>query len=260
MRGVIMAGGSGSRLAPLTKAVNKQLLPIFDKPLIYYPLSTLMLAGIREFMLISSPNEISNFQGLFRSGEQFGISIEYGVQENPKGIAQGLLIAEKFVTGHKVGFILGDNLFHGHGLGRQLCEHNNVTGAQIFAYSVADPRSYGVVEIDNYGKVVGIEEKPETPKSNLAITGLYFYDEEVVSIARSLKPSARGELEITDVNRIYFERDELKVSVLSRGTAWLDTGTFEGLHDASSYIRIIQERQNASIGNPFDVAVAQGWI
>jgi glucose-1-phosphate thymidylyltransferase len=260
MRGLIMAGGSGSRLAPLTKTVNKQLLPVFDKPLIYYPLSTLMLAGVREFMLISSPNEIDNFQKLFGNGEQFGISIVYGVQAEPKGIAQGFLVAEEFITGHKVGFILGDNLFHGHGLGRQLAEHNNINGAQIFAYSVADSRSYGVVEINESGKVLGIEEKPLNPKSNLAITGLYFYDEEVVSIAKSLKPSARGELEITDVNKAYLERDQLSVSILSRGTAWLDTGTFEGLHDASSYIKIVQERQNASIGNPYDVAKAQGWI
>ena len=255
-----MAGGSGSRLAPLTKTVNKQLLPIFDKPLIYYPLSTLMLAGVREFMLISSPSEIVNFQKLFGNGEQFGISIEYGAQAEPKGIAQGLIVAEKFITGQKVGFILGDNLFHGHGLGRQLAEHNQITGAQIFAYQVADPTSYGVVEIDKSGKVIGIEEKPQIPKSNLAVTGLYFYDEDVVSIAKSLKPSARGELEITDVNRVYLERDQLNVSILSRGTAWLDTGTFEGLHDASSYIKIVQERQNASIGNPYDVAKTQGWI
>lgn len=255
-----MAGGSGSRLAPLTRTVNKQLLPIFDKPLIYYPLSTLMLSGIREFMLISSPSEIENFQRLLGSGDEFGISIQYGIQAEPKGIAQGLLVAEKFITGHKVGFILGDNLFHGHGLGRQLAEHNNVKGAQIFAHAVADPRSYGVVEIDELGKVIGIEEKPLEPRSNLAVTGLYFYDEEVVSIAKSLKPSARDELEITDVNRIYLERDQLHVSVLSRGTAWLDTGTFDGLHDASSYIKIVQERQNASIGNPYDVAKTQGWI
>jgi glucose-1-phosphate thymidylyltransferase len=255
-----MAGGSGSRLAPLTKTVNKQLLPIFDKPLIYYPLSTLMLAGIREFMLISTPNEISSFQKLFGSGEQFGISIEYGVQKEPKGIAQGLLVAEKFIANQKVGFILGDNLFHGHGLGRQLAQHNQIDGAQIFAYQVADPKNFGVVEIDNGGHVVGIEEKPKNPKSNLAVTGLYFYDDEVVSIAKSLKPSARGELEITDVNRVYLERGQLHVSILSRGTAWLDTGTFEGLHDASSYIKIVQERQNASIGNPYDVAKTQGWI
>ena len=255
-----MAGGSGSRLTPLTKTVNKQLLPVFDKPLIYYPLSTLMLAGIREFILISSPSEIVNFQKLFGNGEQFGISIEYGVQAEPKGIAQGLLIAEKFIAGQKVGFILGDNLFHGHGLGRQLAQNDEINGAQIFAYQVANPTNYGVIEIDESGLVIGIEEKPQIPKSNLAVTGLYFYDEEVVSIAKSLKPSARGELEITDVNRIYLERDQLSVSILSRGTAWLDTGTFEGLHDASSYIKIVQERQNASIGDPYDVAKTQGWI
>lgn len=255
-----MAGGSGSRLSPITRVVNKQLLPIFDKPLIYYPLSTLMLAGIREFMLISNENEISNFQKLLGSGDQFGISIEYCTQDTPKGIAEGLILAEDFITGHKIGFILGDNLFHGHGLGRQLSQHNNVLGAHIFAYHVRDPENYGVINFDEFKKVIDIEEKPKNPKSNLAVTGLYFYDEKVCEIAKSLKPSPRGELEITDVNRIYLERDELKVSVLSRGTAWLDTGTFEGLHDASSYIKIIQERQNASIGNPFDVAVAQGWI
>ena len=255
-----MAGGAGSRLSPLTRSVNKQLLPIYDKPLIYYPLSTLMLAGIREIMLVSSPNEIHNFQRLFGSGEQFGISIEYETQASPGGIAEGFLVAESFLSGHKVGFILGDNLFHGHGLGRQLSAHNQVSGAQIFAYKVADPRSYGVIEVDINGRVVKIEEKPENPKSNLAVTGLYFYDEEVVSIAKSIKPSPRGELEITDVNRVYLERNQLNVTVLSRGTAWLDTGTFDGLHDASSYIKIVQERQNASIGNPFDVAKNQGWI
>ncbi len=255
-----MAGGSGSRLAPLTITVNKQLLPIFDKPLIYYPLSTLMLAGIREFMLISSPNEIQNFQKLLGNGEPFGVSIEYEVQSEPKGIAHGLLLAEDFIVGHKTGLILGDNLFHGHGLGRQLAEHNDINGAQIFAYGVADPKNYGVVEVNDSGKVIGIEEKPQNPKSNLAVTGLYFYDEEVISIAKTLQPSARGELEITDLNRVYLERNELNVSILSRGTAWLDTGTFEGLHDASSYIKIVQERQNASVGNPYDVAKAQGWI
>jgi glucose-1-phosphate thymidylyltransferase len=255
-----MAGGSGSRLSPVTKSVNKQLLPIYDKPLIYYPLSTLMLAGLREFMLISSPNEISNFQNLFGDGDQFGISIEYGVQDSPGGIAEGFLIAEKFLTGHKVGFILGDNLFHGHGLGRQLAEYNELIGAQIFAYQVPDPRSYGVVEVDMDGRVIGLEEKPKDPRSNLAVTGLYFYDEEAVQLAKDLKPSARGELEITDLNRAYLERDNLNVTILSRGTAWLDTGTFGGLHDAASYIKIVQERQNASIGDPFDVAKNQGWI
>jgi glucose-1-phosphate thymidylyltransferase len=218
-----MAGGSGTRLSPLTKSVNKQLLPIYDKPLIYYPISTLMLAGIREFMLVTSPNEVSSFQKLIGTGEQFGISVEYGTQSEPKGIAEGFLVAERFISGHKVGFILGDNLFHGHGLGRQLAAHNQIDGAQIFAYQVADPTSYGVVEINKSGRVIDIQEKPKNPKSNLAVTGLYFYDEAIVQIAKSLKPSPRGELEITDVNRIYLERGQLNVSILSRGTAWLDT-------------------------------------
>ena len=255
-----MAGGSGTRLHPITKVINKQLLPIYDKPLVYYPLSTLMLAGIREVMLISSEIEIPNFKRLLGNGEQFGITIEYCIQEQPKGIAQGLILAEDFIAAQKVAFILGDNLFHGHGLGRHLAAYNNLTGAQIFAYQVSDASSYGVVEIDSSGKILGLEEKPKTPKSNLAVTGLYFYDENASEIARSLKPSNRGELEITDVNKMYLQRNQLSVSVLSRGTAWLDTGTFEGLHDASSYIKIVQERQNASIGNPLDVAKNQGWI
>ena len=255
-----MAGGSGTRLSPLTKSVNKHLLPIFDKPLIYYPLSTLMLSGIREIILVSSPKEIENFSTLLGDGSQFGTSITYASQHEPKGIAQGLLIAEEFIKNQKIGFILGDNVFHGHGLGRQLSQHNNVSGAQIFAYQVSDPEKYGVLELDSSKNVVGIEEKPKVPKSNLAVTGLYFYDEQVCEIAKSLVPSARGELEITDVNKYYLQQGNLGVTVLSRGTAWLDTGTFEGLHDASSYIKIVQERQNASVGNPLDVALAQGWI
>ena len=255
-----MAGGSGSRLSPVTKTINKQLLPIFDKPLIYYPLSTLMLAGIREFFLVSSPQDIFKFKALFGSGEQFGVSIEYGVQESPNGIAEGFLIAENFLAGHKVALILGDNLFHGHGLGRQLSEHLNVDGAQIFAYQVAEPKSYGVIELDANNQIVGIEEKPENPKSNLAATGLYFYDNQVVEIAKSLSLSSRGELEITDVNKIYLDRKQLHLTILPLGTAWLDTGTFEGLHDASTYIRIMQERQNASIGDPHEIAKTLGWI
>ena len=234
MRGVIMAGGLGTRLGPLTKAVNKHLLPVFDKPLIYYPLTTLMLAGIREFLLISSPSEIGNFEKLLGTGSQFGITIEYAVQATPGGIAQGILIADAFLQNHKVGFILGDNLFHGHGLGRQLGNFKDVSGAQIFAYRVKDPSSYGVIELDELNAVVSIEEKPLKPKSNLAITGLYFYDEQVTEIAKSLIPSARGEYEITDINRKYFELKRLNVTTLSRGTAWLDTGTFDGLHDAAS--------------------------
>jgi glucose-1-phosphate thymidylyltransferase len=260
MRGVIMAGGSGTRLGSLTRSVNKHLLPIYDKPLIYYPLSTLMLSGIRDIMLISSPTEIKNFEKLLGSGEQFGIKLEYAIQNNPGGIAQGILIAEKFISDHKVGFILGDNVFYGDGLGRQLAKYRLVEGAQIFAHKVADPGSYGVVEVDKLGQIVALEEKPAKPKSNLAVTGLYFYDETVVEIAKSLKPSLRGELEITDVNKRYLQDGKLNVSVLPRGTAWLDTGTFEGLHDASSYIRIVQERQNSKIGDPAEVAIVQGWV
>jgi glucose-1-phosphate thymidylyltransferase len=219
-----------------------------------------MLAGIKEFLLISGPSEIGNFEKLLGSGSQYGITIEYAVQAKPAGIAQGILIADAFLQNHKVGFILGDNLFHGHGLGRQLGNFKDVSGAQIFAYRVKDPSSYGVVELNESNAVVSIEEKPFKPKSNLAITGLYFYDEQVTEIAKSLIPSARGEYEITDINRKYFELKRLNVTTLSRGTAWLDTGTFEGLHDAASYIKIVQERQNASIGDPGDVARTQGWI
>ena len=260
MRGVIMAGGSGTRLSPITKSVNKHLLPIFDKPLIYYPLSTLMLAGIREFLLVTSPKEMENFNSLLGDGSQFGISIIYAPQPEPKGIAQGLLVAEKFIENQKIGFILGDNLFHGHGLGRQLAKFNLVDGAHIFGYQVSDARSYGVIELDSTSKILSIEEKPTNPKSNLAVTGLYFYDESILEIAKSLKPSLRGELEITDVNKEYLNKGKLNVSILSRGTAWLDTGTFDGLHDASAYIKIVQERQNSRIGDPLEVATVQGWI
>jgi glucose-1-phosphate thymidylyltransferase len=255
-----MAGGSGSRLSPLTIGVNKQLLPVFDKPLIYYPLSTLMLAGIKEILLISSGSEIGNFKKVLKNGSQFGISIEYAIQEEPKGIAQGLIIAEDFIKNHKICLILGDNLFHGPGLGRQLASHRNVSGAHLFAYQVSDPENYGILEFDKSNNVVDIHEKPKSPKSNFAVTGLYFYDEQACGFAKSLNPSSRGELEITDLNKKYLRNNQLEFTILSRGTAWLDTGTFKGLHDASSYIRVVQERQNANIGNPHDVAIAQGWI
>jgi glucose-1-phosphate thymidylyltransferase len=219
-----------------------------------------MLAGIKDILIISSESEVPIFESLFGTGNQFGVSIHYAIQKAPKGIAQGLIIGEEFIKGQKTGFILGDNLFHGHGLGRQLSQHNNIEGAHIFAYQVSDPEKYGVLEMDNSEKIIGIEEKPKIPKSNLAVTGLYFYDEHACEVAKSLEPSKRGELEITDVNKHYLANGTLGVTVLSRGTAWLDTGTFEGLHDASSYIKIVQERQNASIGNPLDVAIAQGWI
>ena len=260
MRGVIMAGGSGTRLNPLTLSVNKHLLPVFDKPLIYYPLTTLMLAGIREFALVTSPGEIENFQKLLGTGSQFGIEIRYVEQAKPAGIAQGLIVTKDFIAGEKVGFILGDNLFHGAGLGRQLAMHLNVSGAHIFSYQVSNPESYGVVELSDDGRIIGLQEKPKNPKSNLAVTGLYFYDEEASQLALSLKPSARGELEITDLNNIYLQRSSLNMTVLSKGTAWLDTGTFNGLHDAASYIRIVEERQNSKIGDPFEAALNQGWI
>lgn len=255
-----MAGGAGTRLSPLTKTVNKHLLPIFDKPLIYYPLTTLMLAGIREIALITSPREVGNFQKLLGDGTQFGIELKYFTQEHPSGIAEGILIAKDFIEGHNVALILGDNLFHGAGLGRQLSTFQDLDGAHIFAYSVKDPRSFGVVEIDENMKVLSLEEKPIMPKSSLAVVGLYFYDKSVFDIAANLKPSTRGELEITDINSHYLSDGKLSVTVLSKGTAWLDTGSFEGLHDASSYIRIVEERQNSKIGDPFEAAMQQAWI
>jgi glucose-1-phosphate thymidylyltransferase len=260
MRGIIMAGGSGKRLSPLTAVVNKQLLPIFDKPLIFYPLTTLMLAGIREILLISNRDDIFDFQKLFSNGSQYGLSIQYAIQESPKGVADGFLVAQDFINGSKVCLILGDNFFYGHGVGRQFSQYMDVKGAQIFAYPVLDAQNYGVVVIDKNGKLIGIEEKPKDPKSNLAVTGLYFYDEKVVDLTKSLKPSKRSELEITDLNKAYFALGELNVTLLPMGTAWLDTGTFSGIHDAGSFVRILQERQNTVIGDPLIVARAQGWI
>ena len=259
MRGIIMAGGLGSRLSPLTNVTNKHLLPIYDKPLIYYPLTTLMLAGIRDILLISSPLEIPKFQQLLGDGSEFGINLNYLHQEKPAGIAQGITLAEDFVKNHKVALILGDNIFHGSGLGRQLGSFKSIEGAHIFAYKVRDPHNYGVVEIDDDGKVISIEEKPSTPKSNLAIPGLYFFDELALYYAQELKPSARGELEITDLNKKYLEQGNLQATILSQGTAWLDCGTFEGLHDASSYIRIVEQRQNSRIGDPLTVSKVQNW-
>jgi glucose-1-phosphate thymidylyltransferase len=255
-----MAGGLGSRLRPLTTAINKHLLPIYDKPMIYYPLSTLMLAGIKKIAIVADPSQLDYFRKLFSSGDELGISISYIEQREPSGIAQGILLAQDFIGEEKVALILGDNIFHGIGLGRQLAQHSNLNGAQIFAYQVSDPENYGVVEIDPQGRVVSLEEKPNKPKSNLAVPGLYFYDERAVELTRKLKPSLRNELEITDLNRAYLELDLLSVSILSKGTAWLDTGTFSGLHDASSFIRIMEERQNSRIGDPYDVALAQEWV
>lgn len=255
-----MAGGKGTRLAPLTNAVNKHLLPIFDKPMIYYPLTTLMLAGIREFGLITTPKDISQFQLLLSDGEKFGIEITYIEQDKPLGIAEGISLSRNFIEKEKVALILGDNIFHGIGLGRQLAKYTNIVGAQIFAYQVRDPENYGVVEISASGEILSLDEKPSIPKSKFAIPGLYFYDNEVLSLIENLQPSARGELEVTDLNREYFLKNRLKVSILSTGTSWLDTGTFNGLHDASSFIRIMEERQNSTIGDPIQAARVQGWI
>ena len=260
MRGLIMAGGSGSRLAPITKVINKQLLPIYDKPIIFYPLTTLILAGIREIAIIVNPQDKGMFLDLLGNGSEFGIDIRFIIQEKPAGIAQGLLLAEEFIADHKVGMILGDNVFHGLGLGRQLQKFTNLTGAQVFTYQVGDPENYGVAVISETGLVLDLIEKPKEPISNLAITGLYFYDETVIEHAKKLIPSHRGELEITDLNKSYLSINQLSLEVLSQGTAWLDTGTFKGLHDAATYIRIMEERQNSRIGDPKLAAIAQGYI
>lgn len=260
MRGIILAGGNGSRLWPITRAVSKQLLPIHNKPLIYYPLGTLMLAGIREFLIITTPRDQDAFQRLLGTGEDLGIQISYAVQPRPEGLAQAFIIGADFVKDENVALILGDNIFHGTGLGHQLQTLRNVQGAHIFGYKVNDPRSYGVVEIDNDGNVLSLEEKPENPKSNIVIPGLYFYDSSVIEIAGRIKPSTRGELEITAINQMYLELGQLKVAFLERGTMWLDTGTFESLYAASSYVKVVEERQGNMISCLEEIAWRNGWI
>ncbi len=260
MKGIILAGGSGSRLWPITRAINKQLLPVYDKPLIHYPLATLMLAGIRDILIITTPQDISSFQNLLGNGNELGISINYSVQTKPRGLAEAFIIGEEFIGADNVALILGDNIFHGSGLGMRLDAFSNLMGAQIFAYKVTDPRSYGVVQFNSSNKVVSIEEKPEKPKSPFAIPGLYFYDNQVTSIAKSVKPSERGELEITSINQVYLNSGELTVSVLPRGTVWLDAGTSESLFSAASYIRVIEERQGLKIGCLEEIAWNQNWI
>ena len=260
MKGIILAGGSGTRLQPLTLAVSKQLMPVYDKPMIYYPLSTLMLAGIREILVISTPHDLPMFEKLLGDGRKYGCEFSYAVQEIPNGLAQAFVIAEKFIGQEKAALILGDNIFYGSGMSKLLQSNNDPDGGMVFAYHVQDPERYGVVDFDEELKAISIEEKPEKPKSNFAVPGLYFYDNEVVQIARDLKPSKRGEYEITDVNKIYLSQGKLKVGILDRGTAWLDTGTFNSLMQAGTFVQVIEERQGLKIGSIEETAYRMKFI